>query len=91
VKPPGPKPLSVEVAAENLRLPESRPEVVAKLRELVEAFASKDQTRIDYIQAEISGLAAREERAERARAAGYPPETTGLRIHQPSLLETVPS
>jgi hypothetical protein len=85
VKTPDPQPLSVEVTAESLRLPDTPAPVLAKLKELLAAYASHDQGRIDLVLAEISGLAAREQRAEDARSAtGEPgPEITRRRIHQP--------
>ena len=49
---------------------------------LNEAIHSHDQARIDLVLAEISGLAARE-----ARAEGSARETPGPRLHQPSLVE----
>jgi len=56
--------------------------VAASFRRLNEAIHSHDQARIDLVLAEISGLAARE-----ARAEGSARETPGPRLHQPSLVE----
>lgn len=68
-----PKPLDVAAAAENLR-PNPADPVAAKFAELMAAHASHDQARIDLVMAEISGLAAAEQRRVTQPAERSQPE-----------------
>jgi hypothetical protein len=58
------------VTAESLRLPPTRPEVLAMLKRLVEAINSRRRPRLDAVLAEISGLAERERRMAAAESRG---------------------
>jgi hypothetical protein len=75
-----PRPVDSAGAAINLRLPQSPPDVRAKLAELVAAIASHDRRRYELLMDEIAGLAAREERAERAAKRGGKPTPKLLEV-----------
>jgi hypothetical protein len=83
---PGPVVPTVEAtAAARPRLGPTPPDVRARLAELVAAIASRRTPKYFEILAEISRLAAREERAARAGARVDRPAPTAPRMHRPAL------
>ena len=84
-KNPGPFVPTVEATAARPREGPTPPDVMAKLHELLAAARVRDWPRYQILMAEISGLAAKEERGEivRRRASNPIPPTT--RIQWPAL------